>query len=70
MKKLFLSLAVIASVSLFSCGGNKAEKEADAAEAVEPAATEAVEEGACAEADSCCADTCVAAVVEEAVAAE
>ena len=28
MKKLFLSLAVIFSVAMVSCGGNKAEKEA------------------------------------------
>ena len=29
MKKVFLSLAVICSVALVSCGGNKAEKEAE-----------------------------------------
>ena len=28
MKKLFLSLAVLFSVAMVSCGGNKAEKEA------------------------------------------
>ncbi|MCH5247211.1 MAG: hypothetical protein J1E99_03540 [Muribaculaceae bacterium] len=56
MKKLFLSFAVIASVSLFSCG-NKAEKEA-AAEEAEAEQVEVVEEGACCASDSCAADSC------------
>lgn len=37
MKKLFLSLAVIFSVAMVSCGGNKAEKEAEEAAPVEEA---------------------------------
>ena len=42
MKKVFLSLAVIASVSLFSCGGNsEAKEEAKDCEATEAAAPEA-----------------------------
>lgn len=68
MKKLFLSLAVIASVSLFSCGGNKA---AEAEETQEPA-TEVVEEGAAVEEATECPDSCQAegAAVEEAAATE
>lgn len=69
MKKLFLSIAVIASVSLFSCG-NKAEKDAAAEDA---AATEVVEETVVA-VDTCCSDTCAqdscVAQVEEAAVAQ
>ncbi len=53
MKKLVLSLAVIFSVSLFSCGG--AQTETATEEAAAPAA-----EAVCEQADSCCqADSCV-----------
>lgn len=61
MKKVFLSLAVIASVSLFSCG-NKAEKAEEAA--AEEAQTEAVAEEP-AQCDSTACDS--ACVVEEVV---
>lgn len=65
MKKVFLSLAVIASVSLFSCGGNKAEKDA-VEEEVPEVVEEAVVDSAACQADSCCADS--VAVVEEGAA--
>ncbi len=71
MKKLVLLLAVVFSVSLFSCG-NKAEEATteatDAVEAVE--AVEVTEEAPCCNADSCTADSCcqAAAEVVEAVA--
>ena len=43
MKKLFLSLAVVCSVALVSCGGNKEEKaEQDSTPVVEVAVVEAV----------------------------
>ena len=42
MKKVFLSLAVVFSVALVSCGGNKANEENQDA-AVEGAATEVVD---------------------------
>lgn len=51
MKKLVLLLAVVFSVSLFSCGGAKTEAAADTA-AVAADTVEVV--------DSCCADTCAA----------
>ena len=53
MKKLFLSLAVVMSVSLFSCGGNGAE--GAAADSVAADSTVAVD--TCCGADTC-ADTC------------
>ncbi len=62
MKKLFLSFAVIAGLSMISCG-NKAENTEVAADAVVEAAV--VEE---VPADSAAVDT-VVAVVEEAAAA-
>ena len=56
MKKLFLSLAVIASVSLFSCAN---KEKADAAEVVEGEAIEVVEEAP--DTTACCGnDTCAA----------
>lgn len=68
MKKLFLSLAVIASVSLFSCGGNKA---AEAEETQEPEATETVvEEAAVVDSTACCADTTCTEGAAEATVAE
>lgn len=66
MKKLVLSFAVLASVSLFSCGGNKA---AEQAEEAAPEAVEVVEEEVVAVADSAAADT-VAADTVAAPAAE
>ena len=69
MKKLFLSLAVVFSVALVSCGGNKAEQ------ADENAAPEAAEEVVDATAavvsdtlanDSVVNDTIVAVAAEEA----
>ena len=67
MKKLFLSFAVIAGLSMISCG-NKAENTEVAADAVD---TVGVVEAAVVEevpADSAAVDT-VVAVVEEAAAA-
>ena len=67
MKKLFLSFAVIAGLSMISCG-NKAENTevaADAVDAVEVVEAAVVEE---VPADSAAVDT-VVAVVEEAAAA-
>lgn len=58
MKKLVLMLAVVASVSLFSCGNaEKADKAADttATEQEAPAA-----EPTCTECDSCANDSCKA----------
>ena len=52
MKKLVLLLAVVFSVSLFSCGGAKTEAAAADTAAV---AADTVEV-----ADSCCADSCAA----------
>ena len=48
MKKLFLSLAVVMSVSLFSCGGNGAEA----------TATDSVAADTVVAVDSCCGDSC------------
>ncbi|MDE6301193.1 MAG: entericidin [Muribaculaceae bacterium] len=57
MKKLVLMLAVVASVSLFSCGN--AEKAAENADTTAVVETEAVvEETACAKCDSCTNDSC------------
>ena len=67
MKKLFLSFAVIAGLSMISCG-NKAEDTevaADAVDTVEVVEAAVVEE---VPADSAAVDT-VVAVVEEAAAA-
>ena len=66
MKKVFLSLAVVCSVALVSCGGNKAA-EAEAAEDsvnVEVAAAEEVVVDSIAP-DSVAVDTVVAAAVAE-----
>lgn len=64
MKKLFLSFAVIAGMSMISCG-NKAEQ---AEEAADSTAVEVVEETVdttvVAPADTVVADTVVAAVAE------
>lgn len=64
MKKLFLSFAVIAGMSMISCG-NKAEQAENAADS---AAVEVVEEAVdttvVAPADTVVADTVVAAVAE------
>ncbi|MDE6669326.1 MAG: hypothetical protein K2K26_06565 [Muribaculaceae bacterium] len=70
MKKIFLSLAVIASVALVSCGGNKnAENNAeDAAAAVTEVAAEVVTDSCCG--DSACADTTVAVAAEVATPAK
>ena len=69
MKKLFLSLAVLFSVALVSCGGNKAEKEAEDTVPVEEvvAADVAVVEDTVAP-DSVVTDTVVAVAAEGAVA--
>ena len=67
MKKVFLSLAVLFSVALVSCGGNKAEKEAEeTAEPVEEvvAADAAVVSDTLAN-DSVVNDTVVAVAAEE-----
>ncbi|MDE6651160.1 MAG: hypothetical protein K2K08_02005 [Paramuribaculum sp.] len=60
MKKLVLMLAVLFSVSLFSCGSSdKAAEAADSAVVVEEVAVEEV-----AVVDSCCADsTCADSTV-------
>ncbi len=70
MKKLVLLLAVVFSVSLFSCGNG--EKKAEATDSVAAAAEEVVAaevDTIVAPVDSAAADTVVAEVVE-AVAAE
>ena len=67
MKKLFLSFAVIAGLSMISCG-NKAENTevaADAVDTVEVVEAAVVEE---VPADSAAVDTVVAVVVEAAAA--
>ncbi|MDE5877430.1 MAG: hypothetical protein K2H47_08070 [Muribaculaceae bacterium] len=71
MKKIFLSLAVIASVALVSCGGNKtAENNAEeGAAAVTEVAAEVVTDSACC-GDSTCADTTVAVAAEVATPAK
>ena len=63
MKKLFLSFAVIAGLSMISCGNNA--EAADAVDSVE-VVEEAVEVAAPVEGDSVVADSAV--VVEEAAA--
>ena len=68
MKKVFLSLAVLFSVALVSCGGNKANEEnQDAAPAEEIVADAAVVEDTVAP-DSVVTDTVVAVAAEEAPA--
>lgn len=66
MKKLVLTLAVVFSVSLFSCG-NKAEE-------ANTEATDAAEETPCCQNDTCKGDSCNKEVcceeVTETVAAE
>ena len=64
MKKVFLSLAVLFSVALVSCGGNKANEENQDA-AVEGAATEVVDVTV----DTTPAGDTVATVTEEGAAA-
>lgn len=66
MKKVVLSLAVLFSVALVSCGGNKAAEavDSDTVVVVEAAAVE-VDSACC---DSAAADTAVVAEVVEAVA--
>ena len=69
MKKLFLSLAVLFSVAMVSCGGNKAEKAEDTTPAVEEvvaADVAVVEDTVCP--DSVVCDTVVAVAAEEAPA--
>lgn len=68
MKKLFLSFAVIAGLSMISCG-NKAEN-AEAADAVDSVEVveEAVEVAAPVEGDSVVADSAVVAAEAAAVA--
>ena len=78
MKKVFLSLAVLVSVALVSCGGHKAaeeaNEEANAEQVEEPAQAEVAQEAGVVMKDSITPDgqtiqVPVAAVVEE-VAAE
>lgn len=65
MKKVFLSLAVVCSVALVSCGGNKAaEAAAEDSVNVEVAAAEEVVVDTVAP-DSVVVDTVVAAAVAE-----
>ena len=66
MKKLFLSFAVIAGMSMISCGNQAADK--NAAEADDTVATEVVEVVETVDtvaADTVAADTVVAAAVAE-----
>ena len=66
MKKLFLSLAVLFSVAMISCGGNKAEKAEDTVAQEEVIAADvAVVEDTVAP-DSVVADTVVAVAAEAA----
>ena len=69
MKKVFLSLAVLFSVALVSCGGNKAENAEDTTpvEVVEVAAVETVTPDSTCDSGNC--DTTVAVAVEGAEAA-
>ena len=69
MKKLFLSLAVVFSVAMVSCGGNKAQENAEEAAPAEEAvvADVAVVEDTVAP-DSVVNDTVVAVAAEEAPA--
>ena len=71
MKKVFLSLAVVFSVALISCGGHKAaeENQEDAAPVEEVVADAAVVEDTVAP-DSVVTDTVVVAEAVQAPAAE
>ena len=68
MKKVFLSLAVICSVALVSCGGNKAEKEAEEQAPVEEVVADAAVVADTVAPDSVVNDTVVVAEVAEAPA--
>lgn len=63
MKKLFLSFAVIAGMSMISCGNKAADENAAAAE--DTVAVEVVETVDTVAADTVAADTVVAAAVAE-----
>lgn len=63
MKKLFLSFAVIAGMSMISCG-NKAEQAENAADSAAVEVVEEVDTTVVAPADTVVADTVVAAVAE------
>lgn len=65
MKKIFLSLAVIASVALVSCGGNKAKEEA-----ADSANVEVVEEAVVVDTPCCGDSNCTETAAVEAVAVE
>lgn len=62
MKKLVLLLAVVFSVSLFSCGGSDKAAEAVDTVAVEEVAVEVVDSACCA--DSACVAKCDSAEVK------
>lgn len=66
MKNLVLFAGILVAVSFASCGGNKEQAPAEAAEAVVEEVVEAVD-SCCA--DSCCGDSCCAAA-DSAVVAE
>ena len=70
MKKVFLSLAVLFSVALVSCGGNKAEKEAQEEAPVEEVVADAAVVEDTVAPDSVVADTVIAVAAEQAPAAE
>lgn len=61
MKKVFLSLAVVCSVALVSCGGNKTENTEDTMAPVEAIEVEQVVTVDTANCDSNCCDTTVQA---------
>ena len=61
MKKVFLSLAVVCSVALVSCGGNKTENTEDTMAPVEAIEVEQVVTVDTANCDSICCDTTVQA---------
>lgn len=64
MKKLVLLVAVVFSVSLFSCGNaEKAENAADTTAVVEEVAVEVVDSSACC-GDSACVAKCDTAAVK------
>ena len=68
MKKVFFSLAVLCSVALVSCGGNKAEKEAENEAPVEEIVADAAVVEDTVAPDSVVADTVVVAEAEQAPA--